>query len=250
LKVGDRTRVSRDLLDETNTRKEGKAMNKNLMRPVIRLCAVIVLLGWASWATAGPKPPSPPPSHDHAVEVTVANNAGDSILGDGVVYTDGVGGTGARIWDFDPPAADHLHFQVEKKFAERFLKLVIGEQPGLPPGGVDAVCQVGRLKPNESPIGFQFYNDPDFPVGDSTSGPENYGGTFKCTTDNRGKTGWFVHWDPADECIVISHPADFTYAFTAVAGCLADVSQIVNGAVQPPLGAYDVPFQVIATELP
>ncbi len=87
-------------------------------------------------------------------------------------------------------------------------------------------------------------------VGDSTSTPENYGGTLRCTTDNRGKTGWFVRWDPADECIVISHPADFTYTFTAGVGCSTDVSKIVNGTVQAPLGAYDVPFQVVATEIP
>jgi hypothetical protein len=223
-------------------RKEGIAMNKNLMRSFIRLCAVIVLLGWTSWATAVPKP-APPPSHDHAAEVTVTNNLGDSIRGDGGVYTDGVDGTAARIWDFDPPAADHLHFQVEEKFTGRVLRLEI------PEAGVDAVCKVGRLKPNESPIGFQFYNDPAFPIGDSTSGSENYGGTFKCTTDNRGKTGWFVHWNPSDECIVISHTGDGQYSFTAGAGCAADVSAIVNGTVQPPLGAYDVPFQVVATEI-
>ena len=121
-------------------------------------------------------------------------------------------GVAARIWDFGPPAADHLHFQVGHS---RPLSLVIPDQPGLPAGGVNVQCRVGRLKPNESPIGFQFYNDPNFPVGDSTSGPENYGGTFKCTTDNPGKTGWFIHWNPSDECIVVSHPAATTYTFTA-----------------------------------
>jgi len=224
-------------------------MNTNFTKTAIRLCAAIVLLGWASWATAVPKPPVPPPSHDHAAEVTVANNAGDSILGAGGAYTDGVDGVAARIWDFGPSAPDHLHFAVERKFAGRYLKLVIAEEPGLPAGGVNVECQVGILKPNESLIGFQFYNDPNFPLGDSTSGPENYGGTFKCTTDSRGKTGWFIHWKPADECIVISHPADFTYTFTAGAGCPADVSRIVNGTVQAALGAYDVAFQVVASEL-
>jgi len=218
----------------------GKTMNTNLMRTAIRFCAVIVLLGWASWATGAP---APGPGHDHAVQATVANNVGDSILGDGGIYTDGAEGVAARIWDFDS-VADHFHFQIEQKFTGRYLRLVIGAL------GVDAVCRVGRLKPNESPINFQFYNDPNFPVGDSTSGPENYGGTFKCTTDTSGKAGWFVHWDPADQCIVISHPADGTYTFTAGAGCMADVSKIVNGSVKPPLGAYDVPFQVVATELP
>lgn len=217
-------------------------MKTNPMKTAIRCCAVIAFLGWASWATATPKPSSPPTSHDHAVEVTVASNAGDSILSDGGVYTDGVGGVDGRIWDFD--VTDHLHFQVDRKFANRYLKLEIAEL------GVNVQCQVGRLKPNESLINFQFYNDPNFPVGDSTSGPENYGGTFKCTTDTRGKTGWFIHWNPADECIVISHLGDGTYSFTAGAGCLADVSRIVNGTIQSPLGAYDVPFQVIATELP
>lgn len=221
-------------------------MNENLRRSAIGFCAVIVLLGLASWAAAGPKPPVPPPSHDHAVAVTVANNVDDSILGDGGVYTNGSDGVAARIWNFDPPAADHLHFAVDRKVTGRFLKLVI------PDAGVNVECRVGTLKPNESSIGFQFYNDPNFPVGDSTSGPENYGGTFRCTTDNAGKTGWFVHWNASDECIVISHPAALTYAFTAGAGCLglADVSQIVNGTVKPPLGGYDVPFQVVATELP
>jgi len=215
-------------------------MNKNLMKPVIRFCAVIVVVGWASSATAG--------TGAHAVMATVASNAGDSILGDGGVYTDGAEGVAARIWDFD--SIDHFHFQIEKKFADRYLKLVIKEQPGLPAGGVNTVCRVGRLKPNENLINFQFYRDVNFPIGDSTSGQENYGGTFKCTTDNAGRTGWFVHWDPADQCIVISRPADRSYTFTAGAGCLADVSQIVNGTVKPPLGAYDVPFQVLTTELP
>lgn len=219
-------------------------MNRDLRKSMIGLCAVIALLGLASLATALPKPPVPPPSHDHAAQVIVSNNVGDSILGDGGVYVDGVGGTAARIWDFGPPAADHIHFAVEKKFSGRYLRLVIDEL------AVDVQCLAGTLKPNESPIAFQFYNDPNFPVGDSTTGPENYGGTFKCTTDNRGKTGWFVHWKPADECIVISHPAASTYSFTAGAGCLADVSQIVNGTVQAPLGGYDVPFQIVATELP
>lgn len=222
-------------------------MKTNLMKTATQLCAVIVLVGWASWATASPKPPVPPPSHDHAASVTVSNNVGDSILGDGGVYIDGTSGVAARIWDFGPPAPDHLHFEASQN---RFLSLVIPDQPGLPAGGVNAQCRVGRLKPNESPIGFQFYNDPNFPVGDSTSGPENYGGTFKCTTDTPGKTGWYVHWNPSDECIVISHPAANTYTFTAAAGCAADVSRIVNGSVQAPLGAYDVPFQVSATELP
>jgi hypothetical protein len=202
---------------------------------------LIAFLAWAPWATA-----LPGPGHDHAVEATLANGVDDSILGDGGVYTDGTGGVAARIWDFNP-ATDHLHFQVETKFAGRYLKLQIPEIPELSAG---VNCRVGRLKPNESLIGFQFYNDPAFPVGDSTSGPENYGGTFRCTTDNSGKAGWFVHWDPAAECIVIGHPANGVYSFTAQAGCLADVSKIVNGTVTPPLGAYDVPFQVVATELP
>jgi len=141
-------------------------MNRCFVNSAIRFSVVIVLLGWASRATAVPKPPVPPTSHDHAAEVTVTNNLGDSILGDGGVYTDGVAGTAARIWDFGPLAADHLHFQVEEKFAGRVLRLVI------PEAGVDTVCKVSRLKPNESPIGFQFYNDPAFPVGDSTSGSE------------------------------------------------------------------------------
>ncbi len=225
-------------------------MNKHLRNPVIRLCAVIVLSGWAFRATAAPKPTSPPTSHDHAAAVTVVNNPGDSILGDGGIYADGVDGTAARIWDFDYPTADHLHFAVAKAPPGQSLRLVIEEQPGLPAGGVNVERRSGTLKPNESPIGFQFYNDPNFPVGDSTSGPENYGGTLKCTTDTPGKTGWFVHWKPADECIVVSHTAAGTYTFTAGSGCPADVSQIVNGAVMPPLGAYDVPFQVHATELP
>jgi hypothetical protein len=216
-------------------------MNKDFRKSVIGFCALIVLLGLAPLATAVPKPPSPPNSHDHAVQVTITNNVGDSILGDGGVYINGVDGTTARIWDFDT-AADHIHFGVGRTSGG--LRLVIDEL------GVDVECLVGTLKPNESPINFQFYNDPNFPVGDSTSGPENYGGTFRCTLDKRGKTGWFVHWKPADECIVISHPADITYAFTAGVGCPADVSQLVNGAVQPPLGGYDVPFQIVATELP
>jgi hypothetical protein len=221
----------------------GEAMNRNLMRSAIGFGAVIVLLGWASWVTASPKPPNP----DHSAQVTISNNAGDSILGDGGFYINGADGVAARIWDFGPPAPDHLHFEVS---GSRRLRLVIPDQPGLPAGGVNVECRVGRLKPNESPIGFQFYNDASFPIGDSTIGPENYGGTFKCTTDIPGKTGWFVHWNPSEECIVVSHPAPSTYAFTAGAGCLADVSRVVNGTAQAPLGAYDVPFQVIATELP
>jgi hypothetical protein len=217
-----------------------KSMNHNLVKPVIRFCSVIVLLGWASWATAVPKPPM---GTAHSMEVTVANNVGDSILGDGGVYTNGVDGATARIWDYDPPAADRLTFGA----GSTRLKLVIDE------GAVNADCLVGTLFVNESSIpGFQFYNDPTFPVGDSTTvaDEDNYGGTFRCNTDKRGKTGWFVHWKPIDQCIVISHTAADTYTFTAGAGCLADVSQIVNGSVQPPLGAYDVPFQLVATELP
>jgi len=224
-------------------------MNRDFVKPMFRLGVVTVLLGWASGATAVPKPPAPPPSHDHAVEVDVVN-AGNAILGDGLgFYRDGVGGVAGRIWDFGPAAADHLHFQVEKKFTGRDLRLQVNLDADADLE-VNAVCQVGTLKPNESPVNFQFYNDPAFPVGDTTSGPENYGGTFKCTTDNRGKAGWFIHWKPVDECIVISHTADTTYTFTALAGCPADVSAIVNGVVQAPQAATEVPFQVVATELP
>jgi len=183
-------------------------------------------------------------------------NAGNSIQGDGAPYTDGAEGVDARIWDFDadPPVADHLHFQVEKKFAGRYLRLVIPEQPGLPAGGVNEECQVGRLKPNESLNDVEFYDE--LPVGQSTSGADNFGGTFKCTTDSRGKTGWFVHWKPVNPCIVITHGEDgnpfsnpLEWRFTAGAGCPADVSRIVNGAVQSPVAAY-VPFQVLTTVLP
>lgn len=209
-------------------------MNTNLMKDV-RFCAVIVLLGLASPAIAVPKPPM---GTAHGMEATVTNNVGDSILGDGGVY-------GGRIWDYDSPAYDRFIFGA----GITRLTLVINE------GGVNADCLSGTLHVNEPSIpGFQFYKDPSFPVGSSTTAADedNYGGTFECTTGGRGKnkTGWFVHWKPIDQCIVISRTAADTYTFTAGAGCLADVSEIVNGSVQEPLGAYDVPFQVVATELP
>jgi hypothetical protein len=241
LSFGGPVRDSRDLPDEPHTKRGERAMN-HLLKTTIRCCVVSVLVGCASWTLAAPGPGA-----DHGVSATVVNNPGDSILGDGSPYVESTEGVDARIWDF--AVTDHLHFQVNKKFGGRTLRLVIAEQPGLPAGGVNVECRVGRLKPNESPINFQFYNDPTFPVGDSTSGPENYGGTFKCTTDTSGKTGWFIHWKPSEECIVISHPAADAYTFTALTGCPADVSRIVNGAVKPPLGAYDVPFQVETTVL-
>jgi hypothetical protein len=215
-------------------------MNANRMTTVIRFCAVVVLLGLASLATAVPKPPM---GTAHGMEATVTNNVGDSILGDGGVYIDGV--DVARIWDYNSPAHDRLTFGA----GSTRLKLVIDE------GGVNADCLSGTLFVNEPSIpGFQFYNDPTFPVGSSTTAADedNYGGTFECTTGGRGKnrTGWFVHWKPTDQCIVISRTAADTYTFTAGAGCLADVSPIVKGSAQSPLGAYDVAFQLVATELP
>ncbi len=212
-------------------------MNTKLMKTAIRFCAVIVLLGLASPATAVPKPPM---GTAIGLEATVTN-AGNSILGDGGVFINGV--DVARIWDYSPPAKDRLTFGA----GGRRLKLVID-------GLVDVECLTGTLFVNETidNYGFQFYNDSSFPPGSSTAPGDNYGGTFNCNTGGRGRneTGWFVHWKPEDQCIEISRTAADTYTFTAGAGCPADVSQIVNGSAQPPLGAYDVPFQVVGTELP
>lgn len=80
-RVSDRARVSRDLLDETHKRKGAKAMNKNLRRSVIRFCAVIVLVGLASWATAAPSELPP-------LKALLTDSAGDKILSDGFgLYT-------------------------------------------------------------------------------------------------------------------------------------------------------------------
>ena len=69
--------------------------------------------------------------------------------------------------------ADHLFFQVSG--SGRSLKLSI---PGIT-NGVQP-CNVGTLQPNVNSGGYQFYNL--LPVGQSTTGSQNFGGTFNVLT--------------------------------------------------------------------
>src|SRR6266536_3848647 len=186
-RVGHRVRVSQDLPDETHTRKEEKAMSKNLMKTVIRFGALVVSLGWASWLIA-----AKPQNRPHPVQATVEDRTGDSILSDGDgPYTDGVNAD-ARIWDFDPPAIDHLYFQVSQNQG-RYLNLSI---PSVPTGVV--TCQVETLQPNQNSDAYSFYDV--LPVGNSTADfGENFGGTFRCY-DNAGRNGWTVTYE--SQCIV------------------------------------------------
>jgi len=240
LKFGDRARVSRDLLDEAHTRKEEIAMNQNLMRPVIRFCAVIVLLGWASWLVAG--------TGAHPVRATVGDRTGDSILSDGGgQYTDGVDAT-AQIWDFNPPAIDHLYFKVSQN-NKRSLKLSI---PGVT-AGVET-CKVGTLQPNQNIHAYSFYDV--LPVGQSTADfGENFHGTFRCFDSSTDRNGWIVTYEP--QCIVITHgqygiPSSnpLEWRFTVDAPCTATVTKVVNRKVVGTWVSQSVPFQIVATELP
>lgn len=80
--VGDRVGVSRDSLDETCMRKEGKAMNENLRRSVIRFCAAIVFVGLAPWMTGAATGLVP-------LKALLTDSPGDKILSDGFgFYTD------------------------------------------------------------------------------------------------------------------------------------------------------------------
>jgi hypothetical protein len=241
-KVGDRVRVSRDLPGETHTRIEEEAMDKTLMKTVIRFGALVVSLGWASWLTA-----AKPESRAHAVQATVADRTGDSILSDGGgQYTDGVDAE-ARIWDFTPPAIDHLYFKVSQNQG-RYLKLSIPDVTG----GVET-CQVGTLQPNQNSDAYSFYDV--LPVGNSTADfGKNFHGTFRCY-DNAGRNGWTVTYEP--QCIVITHgqygnpfsnPLEWT--FVTDAPCLASVTKVVNRKVAGTWVGQSVPFQIVATELP
>ncbi|MEP6767102.1 MAG: hypothetical protein ABJC61_00435 [Acidobacteriota bacterium] len=229
---------------EARKKKEREEMSRNWMKTA-QLCVGIVAFGWASSLTATPKPLQ---NTAHPVAVTVANRTGDSIRGDGLVYTDGID-AGARLWDMVNGVADHLYFQVDQKTNGRTLTLTI---PGLTNG--TETCAVGTLQPNQNDNNYQFYNNYLFPIGASTDQPDvndptrsNFGGTFKCL-DSRGRYGWIVTY--VTQCIVIAHTATGEWTVTMDGGsCPAAVSKVTNGAVTGQ-GNHDVPFQVHAKELP
>jgi hypothetical protein len=233
-KVGDRARVLRDSPDETHTRKEEKAMNKNLARRAIRLGALIVLVGWASWAPAAPKPPNDG-NVAHACQVTVADGPGNSITGDpGVVYTDGVNAE-ARLWDMGNGVADHLYFVAA-------LKLSI-------PGVTDGVqtCDLGILQPNVNVSGYQFYDD--LPLYQSTTGDQNFGGLFQCRFGSGNRDRYSVTYE--SQCIVITHTDDKLWTITApdkAAGCTAAVAKVLKSKVVDQWVNQSVPFEVQAME--
>jgi hypothetical protein len=221
-------------------------MNRKLMKTAIRLCAVIVLLGWASLAIAGK-----PTSTTHPVKVTVID-AGNSIQSDSPTlsnasYTDGMSGIEARIWDFTN--FSHLHFEVTKgrKASGRFLRLSI---PGVV---LPTVCEVGRLKPNQNANSYNFYDL--LPIGESTDvastnplypDPDrsNFGGTFTCgRSAYQPSVGWIVTYP---ECIVIEHTGVGYWRMTAPAGCIAVVT--FDGESEP-RGSFPVPFQVELDQL-
>jgi hypothetical protein len=210
-------------------------MNTNLVKTAIRLGAVVALVSWASWAIAA----KPPQNTPHACRVSVADRSGDSLLSEGLgIYTDGLDAQ-ARLWDMVNGVADHLYFLVDG--SGRNLKLSI---PGIT-NGVQT-CSSGKLQPNVNASGYQFYNL--LPIGSSTTGSQNFGGTFGCSY---GAHGWdAVNVTYESQCIVITHTADKMWTITADTGCTATVTKIQNRQVIGQWVGQDVPFQVQATELP
>jgi hypothetical protein len=228
---------------DANQEREA-SMNRNLVRTATRLGAVIALVGLASWAVAG----KPPQNTAHPCQVAVSDEAGNSILSDGFgVYTDGVDGTGARLWDMKNGVADHLYFIVENG---RSLKLSI---PGVTTG-TGQTCASANLRPNLNSDQYQFYND--LPVGMSTADVgQNFGGTFACSFGAGNRDSYNVTYE--SQCIVITHgeygntgsnPLEWT--ITADAPCTAAVTQVQKGKVVNQWVGQEVPFQVTATELP
>lgn len=225
-------------------------MNKNLMRRVIRLGALIVLAGWASWApAAGPNPTNVA----HPCDVTVADRSGDSILSDGEgIYTDGVDGTRARLWDMNNGVADHLYFEVGG--SGRNLRLKIPGVTDGAPGGVQT-CGLAIFQPNVNESDYQFYNE--LPVGSSTADVgQNFGGLLQCRFGPGNRDHYsvtygspFGTYGPPDECIVITHTADKVWTLTADAGCTAAVNKVLKNKVVGQWVGVDVPFQLTATEL-
>ena len=213
-------------------------MNKRQIETTSRLSIALLLLGPASWATAG----KPAQNTPHACQVAVADRSGDSLLSDGAgIYTDGVD-SDARLWDMMNGVADHLFFAVPGgSHGSRVLKLSI---PGIT-NGIQS-CAVGTLQPNVNSSGYQFYNL--LPVGQSTTGSQNFGGTFKCSY---GAHNWdAVNVTYESQCIVITHTADKVWTITADSGCTASVTKIQNRQVIGQWVGQNVPFQVQATELP
>ena len=205
-------------------------MSKNLIKTAIRFGSLIVLAGWSCWVTAAPRPTNV----SHACEVTVADRPGDAITGDpGVVYTDGVNAQ-ARLWDMNNGVADHLYFVAP-------LKLSI-------PGVTDGVqaCSTAILQPNVNNSGYQFYND--LPVGQSTTGDQNFGGLFQCRFGSGERDRYSVTYE--SQCIVITHTAEKIWTITADVGCTASVSKILRSKVVGQWVNQSVPFEVQATELP
>jgi hypothetical protein len=210
-------------------------MSKSLWKTAVRFGVVLALVGWASLATAG----KPPQNTPHPSQVSVADRSGDALLSDGAgVYTDGLDAE-ARLWDMMNGVADHLYFLVSGN--GRSLKLSI---PGIT-NGVQS-CGIGKLQPNVNSSGYQFYNL--LPVGQSTTGSQNFGGTFQCSY---GAHNWdAVNVTYESQCIVITHTADKVWTITADTGCTAGVTKIQNRQVVGQWVGQNVPFQVQATELP
>ncbi len=231
-------------------------MNKNLMRRAILLGVLIVLVGWASWAPAAPKPTNVA----HPCSVTLADRAGDSILSDGLgIYPNFADGAGARLWDMNNGVADHLYFAVG---GERNLNLKIPGVTDDAPGGVQT-CDQAIFQPNVNESGYQFYNL--LPVGSSTADVgQNFGGLFQCRFGPGNRNAYSVTYGspfgtsgPPPECIVITHgqygnPASnpLEWTLTADEGCTAAVVKVLNRKVVGQWVDVDVPFQLTATELP
>ena len=220
-------------------------MNTNLRGRKMRFGTLIVLAGWAPWASAAPKPTAVA----HSCEVTVADRPGDSIRSDGLgAYLEGVDGTTARIWDM-ASVADHLTFWSDAGGTTgRSLSLSI---PGVT-GGTQT-CASGKLMPNRNANNYQFYNN--LPVGSSTDMPSvedplrsNFGGTFECYFGPGNRDHYQLTYE--SECIVIAHTADKEWTITADAGCQATVIRVENRKVKETTLHEDVLFKVTARELP
>ena len=205
------------------------------MKKTSRVLVSMVALGWACWASAA----KPPQNTAHACQVSVADRSGDALLSDGAgIYTDGLDAD-ARLWDMMNGVADHLYFQVSGR--GRSLRLSI---PGITNG--IQTCATGTLQPNVNSSGYQFYNL--LAVGQSTSGSQNFGGTFQCSY---GAHNWdAVNVTYESQCIVFTHTADKVWTITADSGCTATVTKIQNRQVVGQWVNQNVPFQVQATELP
>lgn len=214
-------------------------------KTILALSLILVIVAMALSSAVVFAAGKPAGNTPHPCVVTVGDRVGDSILSDGLgSYTNSTTSE-ARLWDMVNGVADHLLFQVDQRKHGRNVKLAI-------PTLIDNLtCFAATFKPNQNDSDYQFYNQ--LPIGASTDEPDpldpdrsNFGGTINCL-DARGRNGWLLNYQV--QCIVIAHTGAGQWTVTADSGCLASVSQVTNGAITP-LGNYDVPFQLQATELP